>query len=261
MALFLGLASIAGAQGRLPLVAVLDFKVDESISKQQQEFIAGELASELIKTNAFTVLDRGRMGSILEEQGFQQSGACNSSECQVQVGQLLGVDNLVAGSMVRFGPRYAFRIEYLDVATGRIQKSISFEKKGELHEIYRIATQESAQALARHVRGETVAQPELAPATPVETGIATTIPPPRHGWKLPVVLGLLAGGLTCGVLGFQADQELGDARIVYDSLQNPTLAEADAQWEKGEDAQSRRNIFYGVGAGLLASGITVQFVF
>lgn len=125
----LALCTGAGAQAQPPQLAVIDFTGDANSTAEQLDFITGELASELVKTNAFVVLERGRMDAILQEQGFQQSGACNSSDCRVQVGQMLGVDKLVAGSLVRFGPQYAFRIEYLDVATGRILQTISLEKR------------------------------------------------------------------------------------------------------------------------------------
>lgn len=261
---FVALWTSSLAQSPLPHIAVIDFSGDESITPQQLQFISGELASELTKTQAFVVLERGRMGTILQEQGFQQSGICNSNECQVQIGQLLGVDNLVAGSLVRFGPKYAFRIEYLDVSTGRILQTISFEKKGELHEVYRSATQEAAQSLASFVQAPLQTTPEVLPEpeTPrLDAGVVSTSPQGGRSWKLPVALGLAAGGLVCGVLGYLANTELGDERASYDSLENPTLEQADSQWDNVQSSENRRNLLYGLGAGLLATGITVQLAF
>ena len=262
--IFLALWVTTLAQNPLPHIAVIDFSGDENITPQQLNFISGELASELNKTQAFVVLERGRMGAILKEQGFQQSGVCNSNECQVQIGQLLGVDNLVAGSLVRFGPKYAFRIEYLDVGSGRILQTISFEKKGELHEVYRAATQEAAQSLAAFVQKPLQPVDEVSPVpeTPhVDAGVGSVVAEAGRNWKLPVVLGLAAGGLACGVLGYFANTELGDERSNYDSMENPTLEQADSQWDKVQSSENRRNLFYGLGAGLLATGITVQLVF
>ncbi len=167
----------------LPQIAVIDFSGDATINQDQLDFISGELASELVKTKAFVVLERGKIQSILQEQGFQQSGACNSTECQVQIGQMLGVDHIVTGKLVRFGPNYAFRTEYLDVATGRIQKTISFEKSGELHEIYRDATHDAAIALAKYVRpakksSVNVPSSSTEIAAPASDTPPQSIPPP-----------------------------------------------------------------------------------
>ena len=42
---------------------------------------------------------------MLKEQGFQQSG-CVSSECAVEAGKLLGVDQIVTGSIGKIGSYY-----------------------------------------------------------------------------------------------------------------------------------------------------------
>lgn len=267
-------AAIDSTTTPLPQIAVIDFTGDATINQDQLDFISGELASELVKSKAFVVLERGKIQSILQEQGFQQSGACNSTECQVQIGQMLGVDHLVTGKLVRFGPNYAFRTEYLDVATGRIQKTISFEKSGELHEIYRDATHDAALALAKYVRPSKKSTPSTSPAASASVvTVSDTIPPninpqvsgnsapTQRNWKLPVVIGLAVGGIACGILGYMADRKLADERETYDNLVNPSQSEADDQWQKAVDARNQRNLLYGLGAAFLASGITVQLVF
>ena len=65
------------------------FVGDKSVTAEQLNFITGKFAGELMNTQVFHMLDRGQMDYILKEQGFQQTGTCNSSECQVQMGQLL----------------------------------------------------------------------------------------------------------------------------------------------------------------------------
>jgi TolB-like protein len=271
-----------------PNIAVLSFSGDETVTPQQLAFITGEFASELSNSGVFTVLDRNRMDDILKEQGFQQSGACSSSECKLQMGQMLGVDNLVVGSMVRFGPNYAFRVEYLDVATGVILKTVSFEKAGELHQVYRRACAEGAATLARFVRftrgdagvdsAAVVVASKPADASSVTTlvlpkPVAPAIAPPvvapvpvadaykRPGWKHPVGLGLVAGGVACAVVGFLQNSAIATERDAYESAVFATGAEADAQWKKVTDAQSGRNLFWGIGAGLLAAGLVVEIAF
>ena len=140
------------------MIAVLPFVGDQSVTPEQLNFITGKFAGELISTGAFTVLDRGKMDFILKEQGFQQTGVCNSSECKVQIGQLLGVDFLVAGNMVKFGPEYAFRLEYIDVSTGQLVKSVDISRKGDLYEVYKEICHEGAMKLAQNVQGTSASQ-------------------------------------------------------------------------------------------------------
>ena len=52
-----------------------------------------------------------------------------------------------------------------------------------------------------------------------------------------------------------------DERGKYDDATFTSESEADDQWDKVKKASTLRNVFYGVGAGLLAAGITVFFVF
>jgi TolB-like protein len=131
-----------------PNIAVVPFMGDKNVTAEQLNFLSGKFAGELINTKTFRVLDRGQMEVILKEQGFQQSGACNSSECQVQMGQLLGVDVIIAGNLVRFGTKYAFRADYIEVKSGQVLFAAEFSQTGELEDVYERLCQVSAKELA-----------------------------------------------------------------------------------------------------------------
>jgi len=96
------------------------------------------------------------MEYILAEQGFQQSGSCDSDACHVQMGQLLGVDNLVSGTLVNFGNKYALHLEFVDVATGRIEYMADVERKGKLEDIYSDISKDGARALVTQYRASRV---------------------------------------------------------------------------------------------------------
>lgn len=166
--LFICLGLLAGslaAQGvdSLAHVAVIPVTGGQNIEAEQLSFITGQFAAELVKTRSFTVLDRGQMEYILQEQGFQQSGACNSSKCQVQIGQLLGVDYIVAGSLVRFGSTYAFRADYIEVASGKVLYAVNQKEEGALEDVYESLCSSIARQLARSVQPARVPAPgELA---------------------------------------------------------------------------------------------------
>ncbi|MFC1544446.1 PEGA domain-containing protein [Gemmatimonadota bacterium] len=62
------------------------------------------------------------MTEILEEQGFQLSGACNlDNECVIQVGRILGARKMIAGTVSKVGSVYTLQARIVDITTARIE--------------------------------------------------------------------------------------------------------------------------------------------
>ena len=57
--------------------AVLSFTPGSGVDSSESLIISERFQTELLATGEYTVLDRQQMAAILQEQGFQQSGACN----------------------------------------------------------------------------------------------------------------------------------------------------------------------------------------
>ena len=90
-------------------IAVLDFE-GKDISDSEASILTDRLRSELFNLGNYKVLERALMEDILREQGLQQAGICNSSECAVEIGNLLGVQQLVGGSVGKIGNMYTASI-------------------------------------------------------------------------------------------------------------------------------------------------------
>lgn len=97
--ILLAIAAVCGQGGKLN-VAVNDL-APQSVDKGEAAIVSDRLRSEMISTGVFRVMERAQMESILKEQGFQKSGACDDASCIVEVGQLLGVERMIAGSLGR----------------------------------------------------------------------------------------------------------------------------------------------------------------
>jgi len=168
-----------------PNIAVLDFSGDATVTTDQLKFISGKFSDELVGSGRFTVLDRSRIADILQEQGLQENGVCTGSDCRVRMGQLLGVDKLVSGSMVRFGDEYAFRVEYLDVSSGQVLYTVGFEQAGALQSVYKQACVNGSQALIAKIFGEKTDKPLVTPVKPDTTPVVPPllVPPPRDTSK------------------------------------------------------------------------------
>lgn len=92
------------------------------------------------------------MQDILKEQGFQQSG-CVSDACIVEVGQLLGVRYMVAGSIGKLGRTYTMSIRLIDVQTGEIFLTADTDCRCSIEEVLSNSTVDIAQRLCRGVGG------------------------------------------------------------------------------------------------------------
>jgi len=120
----------AGQSGKKN-IAVMDLESRGSLNKEESGTLTDRLRSMLVRTNAFVVVDRGKMQEILDEQGFQLTG-CTSAECAVEAGKILGVEAMVAGTVGRLGKLYTLDITLIDVETSQIIKSLTRDYSGEI---------------------------------------------------------------------------------------------------------------------------------
>ena len=106
-------------------IAVIDLSNTGGLSQQESVTLTNRLRSMLVRTDAFIVLERGKMEGILQEQGFQQSG-CTSTECVVEMGKMLNVQKIISGSIGKVGKIYTIDISLIDIKTARIERSFMF---------------------------------------------------------------------------------------------------------------------------------------
>lgn len=120
----------ASADGKLSIaVSELDGR---GLQPGEAGTLTDVLSSHLSNTGKFRVMERGKMDMVLKEQGFQQSGACTDQACVVEIGQLLGVDKMVTGSIGKVGKTYSVNVRMINVSTGEIVRTISKNYKGEI---------------------------------------------------------------------------------------------------------------------------------
>lgn len=133
---------------RTPVVAVLRFTGSEGVSTEALGALTSRFETELMSTGGFRVVERRNVDAILREQGFQQSGACTTSDCQVEVGQLLGVERIVTGEVAKLGRLWSLSLRMVDVGSGSIVASHVLDIKGSLETVLRGGCPEMAEILA-----------------------------------------------------------------------------------------------------------------
>ncbi len=130
-------------------VAVSDF-IGHGLNKEEVFTLTDAFRSYLINTGRFRVMERGQMDEIMKEQGFQQSGSCTDQECIVEMGQLLGVEYIIAGSIGKVGGTYSVNARLISVGTGEILKTVSKFHKGAIDGLLTTVLQTTSDELGRY---------------------------------------------------------------------------------------------------------------
>ena len=101
----------AGAAGRKPRVAILDFEYATVHGNVAAIFgtnvdvgkgITDLLVSYLVKDATYSVIERKALDKILAEQNFSNSDRADATSA-AKIGKLLGVDAIITGSVTQFG--------------------------------------------------------------------------------------------------------------------------------------------------------------
>ena len=121
---------------RLMPVAILAFTGD-GIAAKDLSAITSRFETELLATDSFQVVERRNIDKILREQGFQQSGACDNSECSVEIGKLLSVQGIFTGEVSKVGKTWSLSVKRTDVGSGETQFSHVLDIQGSLEDVLR----------------------------------------------------------------------------------------------------------------------------
>ncbi len=157
-----------------PLVAVMSFEARQ-VGLDEAQILGEAVAAELTKSGEVRLMERSQMDKILSEQGFQKSGACSGTDCAVEVGQILGIDRMVVGSVGHIGKTYVVSARMVNVATGEVVKSSSRQAQGEIDQILTtLAPQVALELLGKSL--------EMKPVNVAPTA-QFSAPPPSEVWS------------------------------------------------------------------------------
>lgn len=130
--IFLILCTIFSVNATNINIAVQDL-VGQNMDSVTIDILSKRLRSELVENSTYTVVERAQMESILEEQGFQQTGVCEESSCLVEIGRILGVHQIVAGSIGKLSEHlYTVSLRVIDVESSEIIQSATYDHAGSL---------------------------------------------------------------------------------------------------------------------------------
>lgn len=182
---FFLMASQASAQeatetAKMEYLAVLDFEAKGGISKDEASIITERFRAQLLDTGHYKIMERAKMQEILKEQGFQQSGFCDNTECSVEIGRLLSVNRILTGSVSKFGGMYTLSARIMDVEKGNILVEKYQDCKCPLEDLLTDATAALVAKLTGYQVGPSpISTPKPTPQpTPMPSPVPTPKPTP-----------------------------------------------------------------------------------
>ncbi|HUI92187.1 MAG TPA: CsgG/HfaB family protein [Chitinivibrionales bacterium] len=168
-------------KGQIP-IAVNDL-TGEGVEASEARIISDRFRSELINAQIFRVMERGEMETILKEQGFQQSGMCNDKSCMVEMGQILGVKQIFAGTIGKIGGMYTLSTRMIDVATGEVRFSVTLDCKCAISDVLTKSVPSIAQQIVEKTKAAMQAPAAAQPAQAAPAPAAA--PQPQQAAQKP----------------------------------------------------------------------------
>jgi len=142
-----GLIIPSYASPEKPTAAILTLEVSGGIPESYAPAFSDRLRLEVFKTDAFQVMERNEMTEILKEIGFQMTG-CTSNECVIEAGRILGVEQMIAGSISQIGEIFTISLRVIDVQTAEILQVENVDYMGSIEELLTMRLKEAAMKLA-----------------------------------------------------------------------------------------------------------------
>ena len=103
-------------ESRLPQGAKVAVLVFSSSSQAFSDYIIDEIATAISASNKILVVDRQHTDAIRKEHDIQMSGDVSDNEV-MNIGQQLGAQYVVTGSLVDIGNAHRFRVAAINVET------------------------------------------------------------------------------------------------------------------------------------------------
>jgi len=121
--------------GKRIKIAVMNLEPN-NLSNQTAALISDVLRNVLFDFGKYSVIERSSIDKILNEQKFQMTG-CTSTECAVEVGKILSVQQTVIGTIGKIGDKFVINVRLVDVESAELIATASEEcyKESDLTDI------------------------------------------------------------------------------------------------------------------------------
>ena len=273
--IFLSLCSIVFSQIKTQertKIAVYKFESDALTASQTLE-ISKFLTDELRNYPEYNVMDWSNVGKVLgfvEEQNVladlssqKNKAQCSSDRCYAELGNRLGVEQMMVGSVSKIGNRFLVNVSLQDVEEIKVLGTAKSQIKGDLGDILDSLPTLVAQVLNKSLNDRVIATRNLqakagADAVVLSQNKESSSHHTLRSWLRWSSLGVAVLG---GGYYFWQDHQVGTAKADYDQIQkgSPT-SEFDRAFHKVTTAETQRDIGLIVGGmGLTSFAMSFSF--
>jgi hypothetical protein len=257
----LALATMAFAINNVAVLELIpNSSIEDEISIGEFRHLTDELRRQAVTTlpkGEYSVLTRDNLLSLMPPD--EKEAECLAESCAVDIGRVIGAEYISQGTIGKFGNMFTISVELYETMSGKLLSSIVFESEN-INGLLGVIRSEAKplfqsildlKALSTGLKdSQDYSSKSLNQANQVSD---------KGGMKMPqwLGIGLAVAGIGAGVYGVLQNSE-------YKKLNDKYLGVSDnfdKKWKDMEDAKGRRNIGYITGSILLASGITIYFVF
>lgn len=157
LCLFLLSGRLIAQQPDTVSLAVLELTA-QGVKESEAAVITEQLRAELTKSSHIRLVERNQMKDILMEQDFQKS-ECTENSCAIAMGHMLGVKNIVVGSVGIAGSYTVLSVRMLDVGTGMVVVNESIRTKGGIDKVLESGIAATANKLEKGLFPDVVQAP------------------------------------------------------------------------------------------------------
>jgi TolB-like protein len=102
-------------------IAVMNFRINSGITKEEAQYITDTIRTGLIKTDMFDVITNDKIDEMLKMEGMRQAlgTECESKDCQINLGRALECKYVVVGSIQHVFKEYSISVKILNVSDQR----------------------------------------------------------------------------------------------------------------------------------------------
>jgi hypothetical protein len=238
--------------GRPCKAAVLDLTPGEGVTLERAQSLTEVVTGEVGAHLGCTVLSRAEIKALVSFEVERQLSGCDTSGCLAEIGDALGVDQLVLGTMSRIDSRSLVSLRLVDMHTMQVRRRVTDSYEGEDKDALRWIGW-LARRLAMPDEADAGPRPEVDKPTVLErratlwrtlawTGVGT-------GAGVLVVGGAL-GAAALGISG---------ALPAMKTARGANRSQIESLEEAGPWLAGGANLGLYVGAGLLAVGGALFF--
>ncbi|MBI5496560.1 MAG: hypothetical protein HY904_16175 [Deltaproteobacteria bacterium] len=185
-------------------VAVMGLLAGQNVTPALAALLTENVGVSLRNSNRFDrVVSTADVETVLSLEARRQLTSCDSNTCIAEVAGLLGVTQLVTGTVAHVGEVYVFNLRLVRTQDAQTLAGVSRTMEGDSEAVLVRAVDDLVAELLRRADGEP-APAAVTPEPPAPAAASperAAAPAPRTGVVKPVLRGLAAAGVVAAGVG------------------------------------------------------------